>query len=87
MGDILIRTVFMGKGNDGIFRLSDWCGVITSLGAMMEPFNLNRGDVAGNDFSWSDPANRIDRIETYEPTGTTWGDNTIGGPLIPVQGY
>jgi hypothetical protein len=87
MSDIIIRTVFMGKGNDGLVRISDWCRVVTRIGAMMEPFSFNRNKIASSDFQWKEASNRIDEVEGFNPSGPTWGDNTIGGDLVPVSGY
>lgn len=87
MSDILKRTVFVGKGTDGFSRIADWCRVITGVGAMMEPYNLNRDKIPASDFNWQDASNRIDEFAGYDPNASIWDDNTIGGPLAPVNGY
>jgi len=87
MSDIALRTIFVGKGVDGFLRISDWCRVITGLGAMMEPFSWNRNRVGSVDFDWQENSNRLDQMEGFNPSGPTWGDNTIGGDLVPVAGY
>lgn len=87
MSGILTRTIFIGSGGDGYIRISPWCRVVTQVGAMMEPLSNNMDKIGGNDFDWKDAGNRIDGIEGFEPAYTTFGDNTIGGPLVPVKGY
>lgn len=92
MAGILSRTVLIGKGSDKLMRVSDWCRVVTGIGAAMEPFSFNRGAVvkgSGNsDFEWSEAANRIDAIDGYDPNCQIFDDRTIGGPLgMPIAGY
>lgn len=86
MSDILKRTIYIGRGNDGFIRVSDWAMVITSIGHCYEPRTDNRGQGVV-DFDWQDPQNRIDQIDAFNPSGPTWGDGTIGGDLTPVLGY
>lgn len=65
MSDVLKRTVFYEK-RDGYIRFQDWALVVTKLGTMAEPFNVNArydrtaGDIAS--FDYTDNASRIDEM-------------------------
>lgn len=87
MSGILRRTIKCGVGADGYMRFSPWRQVITGEGVMYEP----KSDImaiprnGALDFDWADEMNRIDDIDVYNPMGADkWGDNTIGGPVVPL---
>jgi len=85
---ILRRTIFIGKGADGYHRESDWASVVTQCGSMMETRMRNRMmDPGAQEFDWTDMMNRIDIVRAFDPSGPSWGENTIGGDLVPVTGY
>jgi len=92
MSGIKKRTVFIGVGKDGLMRLSPWARVITGVGSMMElngsyAFSISAGIGvdAVRDHNWSSP--EINEVSNFDPSGPTWGDGTIGGDPVPVEGY
>lgn len=58
------RTVFYDN-TGGVVRFWDWAMVITNLGTMVEPFNVNTRKIASDslqNFDPTDEATRIDEI-------------------------
>jgi len=91
MAAILKRTMFIGRGNDGLIRFPSWYKVVTPLGVMWEPGNRMIRAQAGqeriDDRDATDEMSRIDDIEFVDPSGFSLGENTCKGDTMPVEGY
>lgn len=86
------RTVYYDVISN-IVRFHDWATVTTTLGAMMEPHNLQQvlnvdETVSIPDFDYTDEINRIDRLEQMDSHRFVRlsGEGTIGGNMNPRIG-
>ena len=86
------RSVLYFKDDKGQFRFSGWAVTTTTLGAMMEPFNIDDHHVGSQDivdFDPSDPMVRIDELQSVDPLkeciGLSHGETMEihGGNLMP----
>lgn len=91
MSGILKRTIYIGPGIDGYYRIGSWAKVITGIGTMWEPrgetmfANANNGNV--QDFDWTDQMVMINDVKGLNPSGPSYGDGTMCGDTFPVSGY
>jgi hypothetical protein len=93
MSNILKRTVFMSRNNDGTIRVLDWAKVIMDNGqTYAEPFRFGALWSEGSsidDFNGSDQMARVDDIEWIDdPSMLDWylcggDDNVTGGAQVP----
>jgi hypothetical protein len=81
------RTVYFSKVNGSPLEFHDWASVVTSLGQMVEPFEVNQ-KVPAVAFSADDDMSRIDQLERIDPvkqkialTGTDYALH--GGAMMP----
>lgn len=86
------RTVFYDVINN-IVRFHDWATVTTTLGAMMEPHNIQQVHhhdeaVSTPNFDYTDEINRIDKLEQMDSHRFVRlsGEGTIGGNMNPRLG-
>ena len=66
MASIRRRRVFYNKKNDGQYRFLGWAHVVTSMGVMAEPFNLNDRHVPSNNMANYDPSDMMARIDDLQ---------------------
>jgi hypothetical protein len=93
MSGILKRTVFYVqphrfKGEIAPMRFIGWAKVVTGLGTMMEPFNIddrfNHG-MSVRDFDPSDPMSRVDGLQNV-PEGQEYKILSFGSADSPHNG-
>lgn len=91
MSGIQRRAIFLNKGPDGYFRISDWCRVTTSVGNCYEPYSYNRDKIINKatdlDYDWREMSNRIDDVLPYDTQTQKWDEVCIGGITNPIEGY
>lgn len=91
MSTILKRTIFADT-DIGFYRFHDWALVLTSLGAMMEPFCEVGARGGNNEIDWEEDMQRVDEIQplSMDSYGTAFfgGEGTVihGGTLMPRDG-
>lgn len=94
---ILRRTIFFDNSNkkgEKYHRLWDWAIVTTTLGTMMEPFNLLKyphQTCLAQNWDPEDEMARVDHVEfqPYDPTILSNGETaipTMGGIMMPRDG-
>lgn len=86
------RCVLYFKDDKGQYRFTGWAVTTTTLGAMMEPFNINDRAVGSQsivNFDPSDPMARVDELKNIDPLkeclGLSHGETMEihGGDLMP----
>ena len=89
---ILKRTVLYKKSENRPYRFLGWAIATTTLGAMLEPFNINDRVSPSQgilDFDPSDPIARVDDLQNVDPLddfrALSFGETMPihGGDLMP----
>ena len=87
MSGILGRTVFyeldQRKGFEGRYRFHDWNTVITGVGTMMEPSQMNPCPVEGGQLDWDDNAIRFTNMKPMNTDSPHLADDAA----IWLHGY
>lgn len=92
--NVLRRTVFVEQDSNGYFRFADWALVVTTLGAMVEPFSANERFQRGTGFANFDPTEDLSLITEIKqvdfdllPTLLSGGGPVVhGGTTMPRVG-
>lgn len=63
---IFKRTVYYGKSSGDNIRFLPYAMVDTTIGSMVEPFNVNQMHTPDQDFETYDPADEVNRVDLVE---------------------
>jgi hypothetical protein len=83
------RTVYYSQVNGSPMEFHDWASVVTSLGQMVEPFEVNL-KVSSVAFDATDDMSRIDKMERIDPirqkVALTGTDYVLHGGVMALRG-
>lgn len=85
MSGILKRTIFYEKMKTGEVRFSDYAVVVTDIGTMVEPFEINnRLDFC--DYADYDPTDMMVKVDEVQPCDILGSEFLSGGATTPLSG-